>query len=77
MHRVDLTRRTATALATMPDDVHEEALTLIDDIATDRAAGHGSTAGADAVLRGRVWVLYMALGGMLFVLDEGQVGCSA
>jgi hypothetical protein len=36
MHRVDLTRRTETGLAAIPDDVHEEALALIDDVAADR-----------------------------------------
>ncbi|MGW6747609.1 hypothetical protein [Streptomyces sp. NPDC055006] len=74
MHRVDLTRPAETALAAMPDDVHEETLALIDDIAADRAAGHGAAAGADAVLRGRVWVVYVALGGLLVVLCAGWVG---
>jgi hypothetical protein len=74
MHRVDLTRRTETGLAAIPDDVHEEALALIDDVAADRAAGHGAVAGADAVVRGRVWIVYAALGGPLVVLDAGRVG---
>ncbi|WP_326710473.1 hypothetical protein OG758_15045 [Streptomyces sp. NBC_01474] len=63
----------APALAAMPDDVREETLALIDDIAADRAAGHGSTAATDAVLRGRVWVVYGALGGLLIVLDAGRI----
>jgi hypothetical protein len=74
MHRADLTRRAEAALAAMPDGVHEETLALIDDIAADRAVGHGSTAATDAVLRGRVWVVYMALGGLLVLLDTGSVG---
>ncbi|GAA1275510.1 hypothetical protein [Streptomyces aureus] len=74
MHRVDLTRRAETALTAMPGDVHEETLALIHDIAADRAADHGSTAATDAVLRGRVWVVYVALGGLLVVLDAGRVG---
>ncbi|MFD7204382.1 hypothetical protein [Streptomyces sp. NPDC059893] len=74
MHRVDLTRRAETALTAMPDDVHEEILALIDDVAADRAAGHGSTTGADAVFRERVWVVYVALGGLLVVLDAGRIG---
>ncbi|MFD7184158.1 hypothetical protein ACFV90_29690 [Streptomyces sp. NPDC059904] len=62
------------ALTAMPDHVHEESLELIDDRAADRAAGHRSTVVIDAVLRGRVWVVYVALGGLLPVLDAGVIG---
>ncbi|MFF1396790.1 hypothetical protein ACFVZD_23630 [Streptomyces sp. NPDC058287] len=41
----------------------------IDDVAADRAAGHRAAVGVDAVLRGRAWVVYVVLGGLLVVLD--------
>ncbi|MFG2503631.1 hypothetical protein ACGFSB_36145 [Streptomyces sp. NPDC048441] len=58
----------------MPDDVHEETLTLIDGIADAREGGAGRMSAVDAVLRGRVWVVYAAIGGLLVVLDCGRVG---
>ncbi|MEV6703297.1 hypothetical protein AB0M68_40350 [Streptomyces sp. NPDC051453] len=47
---------------------------LIDDIADDREGGAGRMRAADAVLRGGVWVLYVALGVLLVVLGSGAVG---
>ncbi|MFE5681703.1 hypothetical protein [Streptomyces sp. NPDC056512] len=57
----------------MPDDVYEETLALIDDIADERTDGAGRMTAVDAVLCGRVWVVCMALGGLLVVLDAGHV----
>lgn len=71
MHRVDLTRRAETGLVAMPDDVHEETLALIDDIAADREAVPAAV--TDAVLCGRCWIVYAAAGGLLIVLDAGRV----
>lgn len=73
MRRVDLARAADEALAAMPDDVHEDALALIDEIADVRELGAGSMMVVDAVLRGRVWVVYVALGGLLVVLNAGSV----
>ncbi|MFE4574073.1 hypothetical protein ACFRLW_21090 [Streptomyces sp. NPDC056728] len=69
---MDLTRRGEAALAAMPDGVHEETLALIGDIAANRAAGRG--AAVDALLRGRAWISYLAMGGLLVVVDVGWIG---
>lgn len=74
MHRVDLARAADEALWAMPDDVHEEMLMLIDDVADTREHGAGPMASTDAVLRGRCWAVYVAIGGLLVVLDVGRVG---
>lgn len=74
MHRVDLTRAADEALWAMPDGVHEEMLALIDEVADERERGAGPMAAANAVLRGRCWFVYAAIGGLLVVLDCGRVG---
>ncbi|MEV0114660.1 hypothetical protein AB0H77_15610 [Streptomyces sp. NPDC050844] len=74
MHRVDLARAADEALTAMPDDVHEEMLALIDSVADAREHGAGPMAATDAVLRGRCWFVYAAVGGLLVVLDAGRVG---
>ncbi|MFD3562993.1 hypothetical protein ACFWVU_25475 [Streptomyces sp. NPDC058686] len=72
MRRADLTRPAETALTAMPDGVHEEALALVGDIADARAGDAGWMTVVDAVLRGPVWVVYVAIGGLLVVLDTGR-----
>lgn len=59
-------------LSAMRDDVHDEVLALIDDIAEGRDRGVGRMTDVDAVLRGRMWVVCVALGGLLVVLDAGR-----
>ncbi|MFE5028311.1 hypothetical protein ACFRAO_34695 [Streptomyces sp. NPDC056656] len=71
--RVDLARAADETMAAMPDDVQEDALALIDEIADVRELGAGSMTVVDAVLRERVWVVYVALGGVLVVLNAGSV----
>ncbi|MEV7192301.1 hypothetical protein AB0N81_10910 [Streptomyces sp. NPDC093510] len=51
----------------MPDEAHEEALALIHSVADERERGAGPMTAADAVLRGRCWIVYAALGGLLAV----------
>ncbi|MFE2737380.1 hypothetical protein [Streptomyces sp. NPDC059349] len=73
MHRVDLTRPAETALAAMPDDVHEETLAFIDGIADEGTDGAGRMTMVDAVLCGKVWVVWVALGVLITVLDAGRI----
>jgi hypothetical protein len=74
MHRVDLTQDADAALWAMPDDVHEEALALIDAVVLSWEADAGRpTAAADTALRGRCWIVYMALGRLMVVLAAGRV----
>ncbi|MGW5868196.1 hypothetical protein ACWFRJ_39310 [Streptomyces sp. NPDC055239] len=63
MHRVDLAREADVALWSLPDDEHEEMLALIDEVADAREYDTGPMAAADAVLRGRCWFVYLAIGG--------------
>ncbi|MEV5979717.1 hypothetical protein [Streptomyces sp. NPDC052114] len=58
----------------MPDDMHEEALALIDDAVASVQTGSGARMVVDAVLRGRCWIVYAALGGLFVVLDVGRAG---
>ncbi|MFD7184961.1 hypothetical protein ACFV90_33820 [Streptomyces sp. NPDC059904] len=55
-------------------DSAAQPLALIDDVADERADGAGRMTVIDAVLRRRVWVVCMALGGLLVVLDAGRIG---
>ncbi|MEU1015323.1 hypothetical protein [Streptomyces sp. NPDC005898] len=57
----------------MPDDVHAQMLALIDSVAQSREDGARPTTTADAALWGRCWIVYMALGGLLIVLDAGRI----
>ncbi|MBW5420301.1 hypothetical protein GKQ77_01780 [Streptomyces sp. BG9H] len=73
MTRVDLTRVADAAMSAMPDAVHEEVLALIDSVADEREHGAGPMTAADAVLRGRCWIVYAALGGLLIVYRAGTL----
>ncbi|MFD5391082.1 hypothetical protein ACFRNT_33100 [Streptomyces sp. NPDC056697] len=70
---MDLAQAADEGLTAVPDDVHEETLALIDEVADVRELGAASMVAVDAVLRGRVWVLYVTLGGLLVVLNAGSV----
>ena len=74
IHRVDHAQDADAALWARPDDVHEEALALIDAVALSWETDAGRpTAAADTALRGRCWIVYMALGRLMVVLAAGPV----
>ncbi|MEV0443510.1 hypothetical protein AB0I84_13220 [Streptomyces spectabilis] len=74
MYRVDLAGPADRGLTAMPDDVHAEAMALIEDVVNGLEAAPSRAWRTDAVLRGQCWIVYAAGGGLLVVLDAGRVG---
>lgn len=73
MHRVDLPPTGDEVLTALPDNMHEELLALIDEVADGRERGAEPMATANAVLRGQCWFAYVVAGGVFIVLDAGTV----
>ncbi|HZF91805.1 hypothetical protein [Streptomyces sp.] len=66
--RVELIQRAANVLFEVPDDVHEEIITLITAVAEDPTA---QVPGVAAAFGDWCWLVYTTRGDVIEVLDAG------